>query len=276
MNRTELGCILRQVADGEISPAEASERIRLFPYDDMDFAKIDLNRELRTGRPEVIFCLGKTPDQTASIMKRMAESADLIIATKAGQAHFDAARAALDEDFSAVGDLTLAYHAVARVITLRRPPQDGAPDAGDGAGRGTRERADAGYAGSVAVVTAGTADIPIAEEAALAAELYGQKALRVFDVGVAGLHRLLDRIDTIRRADAVVVVAGMEGALASVVGGLVDRPVIAVPTSVGYGASMGGLTALFSMLNSCSLGVCVMNIDNGFGAGYLASVIAER
>jgi NCAIR mutase (PurE)-related protein len=128
----------------------------------------------------------------------------------------------------------------------------------------------------IAVVTAGTADIPIAEEAALAAELYGRRANRIFDVGVAGLHRLLDKAEEIRRADVVIVVAGMEGALASAVGGLVSRPVIAVPTSVGYGASMGGLTALLSMLNSCSLGVCVMNIDNGFGAGYLASVIAEK
>ncbi|MDR0356986.1 MAG: nickel pincer cofactor biosynthesis protein LarB, partial [Clostridiales Family XIII bacterium] len=155
-------------------------------------------------------------------------------------------------------------HDTARIIALKK------------ISRNCAETDDATLAGLIAVVTAGTADIPIAEEAALAAELYGRRANRIFDVGVAGLHRLLDKAEEIRRADVVIVVAGMEGALASAVGGLVSRPVIAVPTSVGYGASMGGLTALLSMLNSCSLGVCVMNIDNGFGAGYLASVIAEK
>ncbi|MDR1953283.1 MAG: nickel pincer cofactor biosynthesis protein LarB [Clostridiales Family XIII bacterium] len=260
MKNTELSDILKKVADGEMSPAEAAKRIRLSPYEDMDFAKIDLNRELRTGQPEVIFCLGKTPEQAAAIMKRMAESAELIIATKADPAHFTAADEILDEAFLHSRGLTLTYHEQARVITLQRP------------GRTESTK----LSGLIAVVTAGTADIPIAEEAAIAAELYGHNVSRIFDVGVAGLHRLLDKLEEIRRADVVIVVAGMEGALSSVVGGLVERPVIAVPTSVGYGASMGGLAALFSMLNSCSLGVCTMNIDNGFGAGYLAATIMKK
>ncbi|MDR1027884.1 MAG: nickel pincer cofactor biosynthesis protein LarB [Clostridiales Family XIII bacterium] len=263
MRETELGAILKRVADGELSPTEAVRHIRTVPYDDMGFAKIDLDREARTGRPEVVFCLGKTPDQAAAIIRRMAGSTELVIATKADPAHFEATSAILEGDFPGSEKPTPVYHDLARMIVLRASRREGVSGGRD----------DGKASGLVAVVTAGTADIPIAEEAALAAELYGCEVSRVFDVGVAGLHRLLDKVREIRRADVVIVVAGMEGALASTVGGLVARPVIAVPTSVGYGASMGGLTALFSMLNSCSLGVCVMNIDNGFGAGYLASVI---
>jgi NCAIR mutase (PurE)-related protein len=228
----------------------------MMPFEDMDFARIDTHRALRTGRGEVIFSAGKKPEQVAQIMRKMAETAPLIMATRAETAHWRKTEDTLKEgDWLSRNGLVLHWHEAARMIVLKKEGPATKPN------------------GLVAVVSAGTADIPVAEEAALTAEYYGHGVLRVFDVGVAGLHRLLDRIGEIRKADVVIAVAGMEGALASVLGGLVERPVIAVPTSVGYGAYLGGLTALLAMLNSCSLGVGVMNIDNGFGAGHLASMV---
>jgi NCAIR mutase (PurE)-related protein len=224
----------------------------------LGYANIDLERKRRTGYSEVIFCLGKTPDQVAGIMRRMVETERLVIGTKAEAEQYEATRAALlGAELDAKG-LALNYYADAKMIILA------------GTERDKRGR------GRIAVVSGGTADIPIAEEAALTAEAYGFDVLRVYDVGVAGLHRLLARTEEIRSADVVVAVAGMEGALASVVAGLVRAPVIAVPTSIGYGASFEGITALLAMLNSCSLGVAVMNIDNGFGAGHLAAMIADK
>jgi NCAIR mutase (PurE)-related protein len=272
MNSATLNDILRKVAAGDLTPEDASERLRMAPYEDLEFAKIDLNRTLRTGRGEVVFGQGKTPEQVATIVKKMAEGdAQLIIVTRTDDAQLAAVRTALTPELLAEKGLALEYRKDAHMIAVRNPADTlGTSDST------AESHPDAQNAGLVAVVTAGTTDVPIAEEAAYTAELYGQRVLRIYDVGVAGLHRLLDRTAEIRRADAVIAIAGMEGALASVIGGLVDRPVIAVPTSVGYGASLGGLTALFAMLNSCSLGVSVMNIDNGFGAGYLASLIAGR
>lgn len=265
MDESTLKELLKNIADGEITPDEASKRIQVLPYENLDFARIDMHRKLRTGRAEVIFCQGKTPEQIAGIIQKMAETEALILGTKATTEQFEEVLNLIDEGRLAEKGLILSYFKKARMIVVS-----------------TRERLTdienkrAGFSEPhVAVITAGTADIPIAEEAALTIELYGGKANRIYDVGVAGLHRLLDKVEEIRSADVVIVAAGMEGALTSVVGGLVSRPVIAVPTSVGYGASMGGMTALFAMLNSCSLGVSVMNIDNGFGAGNLAMMIVD-
>jgi NCAIR mutase (PurE)-related protein len=264
MDVNTLNDILKQVAEGVLTPQEASEHLRMQPYDDIDYAKIDLNRELRTGHGEVVFCLGKSPEQTAGIIKRMADRADIslpVLATKAERSHYEAVRQELNPAVLLAHGLELIYYNQAKIIAIKAAE--------------TADEADAG-APLITVVTAGTADIPIAEEAALTAELYGHKVSRIYDVGVAGIHRLLDKTEEIRKGDVVIVVAGMEGALASVVAGLVSVPVLAVPTSVGYGVTLGGMTPLFSMLGSCSLGVGVMNIDNGFGAGHLASVIIEN
>lgn len=211
----------------------------------LEFAHLDLDREARCGFPEVVLCQGKTPEQAAAIAERLAQAHGRFLATRATPEHFAAVR-------GRVPDAT--YHEVARVIRLDRAPAPPRP-------------------GYVAVVCAGTGDLPVAEEAAVTIEAMGSAVRRIYDVGVAGLHRLLGQVDAVRQAAVVVVVAGMEGALASVVGGLVDRPVVAVPTSVGYGASLGGLAALLAMLNSCAPGVTVVNIDNGFGAGYAAATI---
>jgi len=250
--------LLISVAEGRITPDEAAERLKTLPYDDIGFAKLDTHRALRTGRGEVIFGIGKTPGQVAAIMKRLSADVSPVIATKAGPEYYDAAKNIIPEG--------LVYFETAKLLVYQKA--DGAPDNNkDDAADDCKDR--------IAVVCGGTADIPIAEEAAITSELYGVAADRYYDVGVAGIHRLLDKLEDIRKAKAVVVVAGMEGALASVVGGLVEVPVIATPASVGYGASMGGFAALLTMLNSCSLGVSVVNIDNGFGAGYLASMIAK-
>jgi hypothetical protein len=208
------------------------------------FAKIDHHRALRDCLPEVVLGQGKTPEQAAEIAARLAERTDRVLVTRADRAMFDAVRAALPD---------ATYHQTARAITLDR-------------------RSEARQPG-VSVLCGGTADLPVAEEAAVTADLMGSAVERVYDVGVAGLHRLLDHLPALRDARAIVAVAGMEGALPSVVAGLVAVPVIAVPTSVGYGASFGGIAPLLSMLNSCAAGVAVVNIDNGFGAGYLAAVI---
>jgi NCAIR mutase (PurE)-related protein len=245
LDKTFLENILNQVAGGGKTPAEALELLKDLPYRDMGFANVDLHRSLRCGAAEVIFGQGKTPEQAALILEELAATNANVLCTRASAEMYEAVRRRVP---------AAVYEQTARMILLKRDET---------------QRASAG----VAVVSAGAADMPVAEEAALTAAFYGSAVDRIYDVGVAGLQRLLDRVPRIRAAGVVVAVAGMEGALASVVGGLVDKPVIAVPTSVGYGASMGGLTALLAMLNSCSLGVSVVNIDNGFGAGYLAALI---
>jgi NCAIR mutase (PurE)-related protein len=249
MQREALLALLRAYKAGETTEADMAERLASLPCEDLGFAKLDHHRMLRSGMPEVIFAEGKTPLQVATIFARMAASGIPTLATRASAEHFAAVQQTVPD---------AAYHPLARCICL----VSSAPH---------KENA-----GSVAVVCAGTSDLPVADEAALTAELFGATVTRITDVGVAGLQRLLAQLPQLRGADAVVVCAGMEGALPSVVAGLVAAPVIAVPTSVGYGASFGGVTALLGMLNSCSPNVAVVNIDNGFGAGYLACMIAQR
>ena len=247
MNSDQLRQLLEKVKSGNIDVNEALDQLRFMPYEDIGFAKLDHHRSLRRGFAEVILCKGKTPDQVAAIAKRMA-SAGTTLATKAGPEIFEAVRQVAPN---------ARYYPLAGLIVIGDPP----PVVADG---------------YVLVVTAGTGDIPVAEEAVVTAETMGSRVERAYDVGVAGLHRVLDCKDKLLGANVVVAVAGMEGALASVVSGMVDSPVIAVPTSVGYGASFQGLAALLGMLNTCSPGVSVVNIDNGFGAGYMASLINRR
>ena len=246
MDRQRMEALLRDLKAGKLTVAQAMQGLRDLPYQDLGFAKIDSHRDLRRGHPEVILCDGKTPAQVVEIARRMSASHDLVLATRAPKATYERIRKALRGK-------RVMYHDEARIVAIGRPPKPSR--------------------GPVLVVTAGTSDIPVAEEAAVTAEHMGCRVSRLYDVGVAGVHRVLDRRDLLRKAKAIVVVAGMEGALPSVVAGLVDVPVIAVPTSVGYGASFDGLAALLGMMNSCSPGVAVVNIDNGFGAGYLASRI---
>jgi hypothetical protein len=246
MNAQQLKQLLNDVKDGRLAIEDAMAELKKLPFEDMGFAHLDTHRELRNGYPEVIYCAGKTTDQVTAIVKRMLElDYSNILATRADS---DVARAlqALTPN--------VEYSATARIAVINHKPLP-QPD------------------GIIAVVTGGTSDMPVAEEAAITAEIMGNNVKRIYDVGVAGLHRLLSHLDEIMSANVVIAVAGMEGALASVVGGLVDKPVIAVPTSVGYGANFHGLAALLSMLNSCASGVAVVNIDNGFGAGYMASMI---
>lgn len=236
--------ILKAVRDGSLSISEAAAQLATLPFEDIGFARVDHHRKLRSGFPEVIFCEGKTPEQAAQIALALAKKGENVLGTRADSRHYEAIRSVLPQ---------AVYYPDGRIVMLTVEPPV--------------------RIGSVAVCTAGTADIPVAEEAALTAEAFGCKTERIFDVGVAGIHRLFARLDVIRGANVVIAIAGMEGALASVIGGLVDRPVIAVPTSVGYGASLGGISALLTMLNSCAAGIATMNIDNGFGAGYLAAQI---
>jgi pyridinium-3,5-biscarboxylic acid mononucleotide synthase len=244
VDRLGLRRLLDDVRAGHLDPEAALERLCRLPYDDLRFAKVDLHRALRAGGPEAIFCQGKTPAQVVTILARLVAEHENVLATRAGE---DVAAAV------AAAGIPHAYHADARLV-IGRPA-----------------RADA--LGLIAVVAAGTADLPVAEEAALVAEALGNRVERAYDCGVAGLHRLLDQYDLLAEANAVVAVAGMEGAMPSVIAGLVDRPVIAVPTSVGYGTSFGGIAALLAMLNSCAAGVSVVNIDNGYGAAHQASQI---
>jgi hypothetical protein len=248
MERKKLEELLRAVAAGELSIADALERLKHLPYADLGFARVDTHRALRAGFPEVIFCERKTPAQVAAIAARIAETGATVLATRASAEAYEAVRAELP---------AARYHEEARAVVV---PGESAAEP----------------QGRVLVLSAGTADMPVAEEAAVTAETIGCHVERVYDVGVAGLHRLLDKLDAIHKADCIVVVAGMEGALASVVAGLGGGPVVAVPTSVGYGASFGGIAPLLTMLNSCAGGVVVVNIDNGFGAGYAAALIARR
>jgi NCAIR mutase (PurE)-related protein len=245
MNRSHLVDILGQVRDGRLEVAAAAERLSDLPYEDVGFARLDHHRGLRQGLPEVVLCTGKTVEQVTTIISRLAADGGPVLATRATETMFVAARATVP-DAEWIGD--------ASAIVVRDPD---APPGRPG----------------VLVLTAGTADLPVAHEAIATAELMGSSPELVPDIGVAGLHRLLDQRDALARAHVVVVVAGMDGVLPAVVAGLVDVPVIAVPTSIGYGASFGGLAALLTMLNSCAPGVAVINIDNGFGAGYLAALI---
>ena len=248
MTRESLLQLLEAIQRGETSPADALGHIARLPYEDTGFAKIDHHRTLRLGLPEVIFAQGKSPQQVADIFARMADSGGCVIATRAGKDSFEAVRERVP---------AAKYHPEARIIGL--PAASPAPPAG-----------------RIAVVCAGTSDLPVAEEAAVTAEYLGLQVDRLVDVGVAGLHRILAQTDILSQSQAVVVCAGMEGALPSVVGGLVAAPVIGVPTSVGYGAAFSGVAALLGMLNSCSPNVCVVNIDNGFGAAYVAAMMVRR
>lgn len=250
MNIQDVTRLLGGVQDGTVSIEQAIQRLRHLPFEDAGFAKLDHHRSLRCGFPEVIYCPGKTPQQVGEIFQRLSRTGHNIMATRADQALFETVR-------KDIGPAGLTYESAARIILLKQTDIAVTP-------------------GRVQIVTAGTADIPVAEEARVTAEMLGQQVELLCDVGVAGLHRLLNHLPTLQQADVIVVVAGMEGALASVVGGLVDCPVIAVPTSVGYGASFEGLSALLTMLNSCASGVTVVNIDNGFGAAYAAAAINRR
>ncbi len=250
MQREALLNLLHDLQNGTRTVEDTAERLATLPFEDLGFAKIDHHRSLRSGLPEVVYAARKTAEQTASILARLHASGVSALATRADEAAFAATRQLVP---------SATYHVVARCITC-----------------GVVSSPEAENTGTVAVVCAGTSDLPVAEEAAVTAETFGVNVTRITDVGVAGLQRLLAHLPLIREADAVVVCAGMEGALPSVMGGLVAVPVIAVPTSVGYGAAFGGLTALLGMLNSCSPNVTVVNIDNGFGAGYVASLYARR
>ncbi len=242
--------ILRRVSGGRMSVDDAWKELKDLPYKDLGFANIDHHRAIRTGFPEVVFGQGKTPEQMRDIFCELIGRGRTILATRATDAHFQKVSQAVPE---------AVYYETARIIAVISPEEE------------TREPL-----GKVCVISAGTADIPVAEEAAVTAELLGNQVSRFYDIGVAGIHRLFDKLDQIREADVVIAAAGMEGALASVIGGLVDAPVIAVPTSIGYGANLNGLSALLSMLNSCANGVSVVNIDNGFGAAYTAALINRR
>jgi len=249
MTSAELAALLEAVRAGSVTPETAQQRVLQFlrqaPFEDLGFARVDHHRAIRKGFPEVVFGQGKTPEQIAEIAERLAARGRTVLVTRTDRAAYEAVARRLPE---------ATFHELARLIACRR--DDAAP------GRGT-----------ILVAAAGTSDLPVAEEAAITAEVFGNRVDRLYDVGVAGLHRLLADGDRLHAARVVIAVAGMEGALPSVIGGLVAAPVIAVPTSVGYGASFGGLTALLGMLNTCAPGVAVVNIDNGFGAAAFASLI---
>ncbi|MBM3499185.1 MAG: nickel pincer cofactor biosynthesis protein LarB [Armatimonadetes bacterium] len=248
MEREALEQLLEGVRLGEMTVAEALERLRELPFEDLGYAKVDHHRALRQGFPEVIFCQGKAPEHVVAIVRSIRARSSLVLATRASRELYEAVHADAPE---------AVYHEPARIIQVGEP------------------RPDPASKGAVLVISAGTADLPVAEEAAVTAEAAGCPVERLYDVGVAGIHRLLAHRQALDAARVLIVVAGMEGALASVVGGLVDKPVIAVPTSVGYGASFNGLAALLGMLNSCASGLVVVNIDNGFGAGYFAAMLTR-
>jgi pyridinium-3,5-biscarboxylic acid mononucleotide synthase len=294
MNAEQIRAVLEQVQAGTLSVEEALAAVRWLPYEEMGFARVDTHRRLRTGYPEIVFCQGKTPEQAAAIVARLAETNEFVLATRAAPEHAEAIRRQFPEAL---------YHEPARIVEVRsdrpptadqgsreeeahlallragRPPLEeeiGRPLDGEASVLGAGGRRSAVGGPFILVISAGTADIPVAEEAVVTAQALGSRVERLYDVGVAGLHRLLDRKALLDDANVIIVVAGMEGALPSVVGGLVEQPVIAVPTSIGYGASFQGLAALLTMLNSCATGIAVVNIDNGFGAGYFAHLINSR
>lgn len=236
--------ILEGVSNGAISVERAEDMLQQNRFEDMGYAKLDMDRRKRTGFAEVVFCSGKAEDYLLHIFERLYRENGEVLGTRASEEQYHFLNGKLPD---------LQYDATSHILKI--------------------EREDKEHKGNIAVCTAGTADIPVAEEAAQTAEFFGTKVERIYDVGVSGLHRLLSRLEEVEKANCVVAVAGMEGALASVIGGLVSRPVIAVPTSVGYGASFGGISALLTMLNSCANGIAVVNIDNGYGAGYMATQI---
>ena len=236
--------ILQKVKSGEITLEEAERFFRREPFQEMGYAKLDMHREVRSGFPEVIFCSGKADEHLLQIFGKLYEENGEVFGTRASREQYELLKNVYPQ---------VQYDSISHIIKVEKPGKK--------------------LQGLIAVCTAGTADIPVAEEAAQTAEYFGSYVERVFDVGVSGIHRLLSRLEVIQKANCIVAVAGMEGALASVLGGLVDKPVIAVPTSVGYGASFRGLSALLTMINSCANGVATVNIDNGYGAGYLATQI---
>lgn len=240
----ELRDMLEMVRTGEVSVEEAEKYFVKKPFEDMGYAKLDTQREMRSGYPEVVYCSGKADEHLLRIFETLYRENGEVLGTRASKEQYELVRQSIPE---------ISYDEISHILKIERP--------------GKQRK------GLIAVCTAGTADIPVAEEAAQTAEYFGNQVERIYDVGVSGIHRLLSKMDTIRLANCVVAVAGMEGALASVIGGLVERPVIAVPTSVGYGANMGGISALLTMINSCANGIAVVNIDNGYGAGYMASQI---
>lgn len=245
MDAQSLENILKKIQKGDLSVADAMNQLKYFSYDDIGHTKIDDHREYRTGYPEVIYCSGKTPVQVREIFEAMQGKDVNIIATRASKETYEEVVRAIPE---------AEYHEMARIITLKKK--------------------EIPYVKTyISIVSAGTSDMPVAEEAAISAEFFGNPIKRFYDVGVAGIHRLQKNISDINNGKVIVVIAGMEGALPSVVGGLADKPVIGVPTSIGYGANFQGLSALLGMLTSCASGVTVVNIDNGFGAGYIASII---
>lgn len=245
MEQAKLKALLASLADGGLTVEDALERLRNLPFEDLGFAKVDHHRTLRKGYPETIFCAGKTPAQVVEIVRRMRNHGSNVLGTRCSREIIDAVLAEFPE---------VIHHEAARAFSLTVEP----PEPLDG---------------YIAIVCAGTSDIPVAEEAAITCEALGNRVERVFDVGVAGIHRLFGQRERLDGANVVIVCAGMEGALPSVVGGLLECPIIAVPTSIGYGTSFGGLSALLGMLNSCATGLTVVNIDNGFGAGVAAATI---
>lgn len=245
MNKEAIKELLDSVSKGSVSVEDALEQLKNLPYKDLGHTKVDNHRELRRGYPEVVFCEGKTAEQVRNIMEYMASGNSNILGTRASRDKYEAVKGSLPK---------AKYNELARTITVELE----------------KKKITRSY---IAVLTAGTSDIPVAEEAAVTAEIFGNRVERFFDVGVAGIHRLYDNLEKIRKARVIIVIAGMEGALPSIVGGLLDKPIIAVPTSIGYGANFKGLSALLGMLTSCVAGVAVVNIDNGFGAGYMASMI---
>jgi NCAIR mutase (PurE)-related protein len=244
MDSGHLRRLLEQVRSGEMDTDTALQRLKKLPFEDLGYARVDLHRHVRAGVPEVIYCEGKRLDHIRGISARLAEHHRNVLATRASREVFEAVQEVVADS---------QYYETARIVVIKPRPID--------------------QVGNIAMVCAGTSDIPVIEEAAVTAEVLGNKVTRLYDCGVAGIHRLLDSCEDLFKATVAVVAAGMEGALASVVGGLVSCPVIAVPTSIGYGASFGGIAALLAMLNSCASGLSVVNIDNGFGAGYQAGLI---
>lgn len=236
--------VLEKVRKGEMSVEEAERYFRREPFEEMGYAKLDTHRKLRSGFPEVVFCSGKTDEHLLHIYKKLYEEEGEVFGTRASKEQHDFLKKELPE---------AEYDPLSKILKIEKKEKE--------------------HIGKIAVCTLGTADIPVAEEAAQTAEYFGSYVERIYDVGVSGIHRLMSRLDVIQSANCVVAAAGMEGALASVLGGLVDKPVIAVPTSVGYGANFHGLSALLTMINSCANGIAVVNIDNGYGAGYIATQI---
>jgi NCAIR mutase (PurE)-related protein len=243
--KSQIEDLLNKVHEGKLSPKEALKKMKDYPYQDLAFAKIDHHRELRRGLPEIIFGMGKTPDQIIKIAREVLKKGDSLLITRVDASVYKKVKAKLPK---------VQYNALAKAIYQKK-------------------RKGLAGKGKIVIITAGTSDIPIAEEAALTCEIFGNEVKRIYDVGVAGLHRLFGEYDHITGARVIITVAGMEGALPSVIAGITDKPIIAVPTSIGYGASLKGIAALLAMLNSCPGGVAVVNIDNGFGAAYLASLI---